>query len=111
MAFAALGHAAGDPARRAGHELFRTFVRRAIEPGEIEPKVEQATRPSKGIGPLMIAVGVAQALRSAGRLVGEALVDGWIDAIERDFCRADLGAVLELVAPTAPCSTTSTAGC
>ena len=48
----------------------------------------------------MIAVGVAQALRSAGGLVGgEALVDGWIDAIERDFCRADLGAVLELVAP------------
>ena len=101
MAFAALGHAAGDPARRErGHELFRTFVRRAIEPGEIEPKVDQATRPSKGIGPLMIGVGVAQALRSAGGLDGgDALIDGWIDAIERDFCRADLGAVLEVAAP------------
>lgn len=101
MAFAALGHSTGDPARRdRGHELFRTFVRRAIEPGEVEPKVDQATRPSKGIGPLMIGVGVAQALRAAGGLDGgEALIDGWIDGIERDFCRADLGAVLEVVAP------------
>lgn len=101
MSFAAVGRATGNEARtERGLELFRTYLRRAVDPGEIEPKVDSATRPSRGIGPLMIGVGVAQALRATGALEGaDAMIDGWIDAVERDFCRPDLGAVLEVVAP------------
>lgn len=101
MAFAAAGQAAADPAWSSrGTELFEAYVRRAIAPGDIEPKVDPDTRPSRGLGPLMIGVGVAQALRASGALAGaEEHIDRWIDEIERDFCKPELGAVMEVVAP------------
>lgn len=103
--YAAFSKATGE-ARFADAALsaWETFLRFNFEPGVMTPKYE-ATRPMKGIGPLMIGIVTAQELRLH---LGEITVRGrtfseWISAfiseIERDFFKSDLGVLMETVAP------------
>jgi N-acylglucosamine 2-epimerase len=105
IAFAAWARATGE-ARAAddARHTFETYLRYSFEPGVMTPKFEP-TRPSKGLGPLMIGVVTAQELR---RHLGEVTVGGrtpteWIDAfiaeVERDFLKHEHGALMETVAP------------
>jgi len=109
--FAAVGSAAysvaaGDARARAeALEYFSTYLHHSFTPGVMPPKTEPATRPMKGVAPLMIAIVTAQEIR---RLLGDETVRGatctqWIDRsiaeIERDFFKPDLGALMEVVAP------------
>jgi len=108
--FAAISYAAfaeiSQESRHADAAIsaWETFLRYNFEPGVMTPKYE-ATRPMKGIGPLMIGIVTAQELRLH---LGEISVRGktcseWISAfiteIERDFFKPDLGALMETVAP------------
>ena len=105
-AFAAIGLAAY--ARASGEEqaadearsLFRLMLRYGTTPGLIQPKVDQGTRPSKGIGFPMITLGTAQVLRSE---LQDPLADEWIDKaideIRCDFVKPELQVVMESVGP------------
>jgi N-acylglucosamine 2-epimerase len=110
--FAAVGSAAysvaagDDPRARAeALEYFSTYLHHSFTPGVMPAKTDPATRPMKGVAPLMIAIVTAQEIR---RLLGDETVRGatctqWIDRsiaeIERDFFKPDLGALMEVVAP------------
>lgn len=99
LAFAACAKVTGREvhARRAV-QLFDQFIEVSLVPGTSTPKVDPVTRPSKGIGPLMIGVNVAQELRRTIGFDGaETRIRDWIDEIERDFCKPEIGAVMELV--------------
>ena len=101
MAYAACAQVTGreDLARRA-RELFQTFVRVSLDPGSIPPKVDPRTRPSKGLGPLLVCINLGQILRQTlGHGEAEPWIDRCIDEIERDFVKPELGAVMETVAP------------
>lgn len=103
---AAYAAAAGDAeARGEALEYFATYLYHSFTPGVMPPKTDPATRPMKGVAPLMIAIVTAQEIR---RLIGDVAVGGatctqWIDRaveeIERDFFKPDLGALMEVVAP------------
>lgn len=103
---AAFSVAAGDArARTEALEYFSTYLHHSFTPGVMQPKTDPATRPMKGVAPLMIAIVTAQEIR---RLLGDETVRGasctqWIDRsiaeIERDFFKPDLGALMEVVAP------------
>ena len=69
------------------------------------PKTDPETRPAQGVAPHMIAIATAQEVRA---LLGDLSAKGatctqWIDrsiaAIERDFYKPDLGALMEMVGP------------
>ena len=109
-AFAAISYAAFARATndaRASEDAvraFETYLRHSFEPGVMQPKFE-TTRPVKGLAPLMIAIVTAQELREN---LGDVPVRGrtcteWIDhcitEIERDFFKADIGALMEVVSP------------
>jgi N-acylglucosamine 2-epimerase len=105
ISYAALAKATGEA--RAAEDAagaFATFLRYSFEPGVMQPKYE-AARPTKGIAPLMIAIVTAQELREN---LGDVSIRGrtfteWIDhciaEIERDFFKADIGALMEVVSP------------
>lgn len=101
IAYAACSKATGIAAYGLrAQELFDQFVEVSLAPGTSPPKVDQTTRPSKGIGPLMIGINTAQELRKTTGFEGaSAQIDGWIEEIRRDFCKPELGAVMEVVAP------------
>jgi N-acylglucosamine 2-epimerase len=103
IANAAYAKATGDE-RYASDAIrfFETYLRYSFSPGVMQPKFE-STRPMKGIGPHMIGIATAQALRAS---LGEVVVGGrtcteWIDAsiaeIERDFLKPGHRALLECV--------------
>ncbi|MBL9219701.1 MAG: AGE family epimerase/isomerase [Opitutaceae bacterium] len=107
--FAAIGSAAYAKATgytRAATEAlqyFDTYLHHSFTPGVMPPKTDPATRPMQGVAPHMIAIVTAQEIRA---LLGDVAVRGatctqWIDrslaAIERDFYKPDLGALLEVV--------------
>ena len=109
--FAAVGSAAysvatGDARARAeALEYFDTYLHHSFTPGVMPPKTDPATRPMKGVAPLMIAIVTAQEIR---RLLGDVVVRGatctqWIERsvaeIERDFYKPEIGALMEVVAP------------
>lgn len=105
ISYAAFAKATGD-ARAADDawKAFDNYLRFSFEPGVMQPKFE-ATRPMKGIAPLMIAIVTAQELRENLRDVavrGRSCTE-WIDhciaEIERDFFKRDIGALMEVVAP------------
>ncbi|MFG0252508.1 MAG: AGE family epimerase/isomerase, partial [Phycisphaerales bacterium JB038] len=101
MAFAAAAKATGSDAyAERARSLFQTFTRHSYEPGLIPPKTDQTTRPGKGIGPVMICLNLAQVLRET---IGLTDADDWIERcvteLERDFCKPELGVVLETVGP------------
>jgi N-acylglucosamine 2-epimerase len=94
------GRAAEDAIR-----YFDTYLDHSYTPGWMPPKVEPATRPMKGIGPLMFSLLTAQELREQ---LGDVTVRGrtcteWIDwsigEIERDFLKPEHEALMEVVGP------------
>jgi N-acylglucosamine 2-epimerase len=105
MAYSACARATGNEqwAERA-RELFEIYTRVSFQPGEMEAKVDPATRPSKGIGPRMICIHLAQTLRENIGDTSLDLMNSWIDRcieeIEQDFCKEDLAVVMETVSPT-----------
>jgi len=103
ISYAAYAKATGD-ARAAEDALkaFETYLRYSFEPGVMQPKFE-ATRPTKGIAPLMIAIVTAQEVREnlgdvgvCGRSCTE-WIDRCIAEVERDFFKSDIGALMEVV--------------
>ena len=107
--FAAIGSAAyakatGDACAAAeALQYFETYLHHSFTPGVMPPKTDPATRPMKGVAPHMIAIATAQEIRA---LLGDSVVKGaictqWIArslaAIERDFFKPDLGALMEVV--------------
>ena len=106
MANAAYARATGDD-RAAGDAIrfFDAYLDRSFTPGRMPPKVEPATRPMKGVGPLMFSLLTAQEVREQ---LGDVAVRGrtcteWIDRsiaeIERDFLKPEHEALMEVVAP------------
>lgn len=110
-AFAAIANAAyakatqDERAFTDAQGFFETYLRYSFEQGHIPDKVDSSTRPTQGIGPLMIAIATAQALR--GNL-GDRIIHGrtctqWIhwavESIENNFMKPDIQAVMELVGP------------
>jgi N-acylglucosamine 2-epimerase len=101
---AAYAMAAGDERVRAeALEYFATYLHHSFTPGVMPPKTDSATRPMQGVASHMIAIATAQEVRA---LLGDVTVKGatctqWIDrslaAIERNFYKPDLGALLEVV--------------
>jgi N-acylglucosamine 2-epimerase len=102
LAYAACSKATGrsDYAQRA-KELFQQFTTINFEAGHMPPKVNQETRPSKGIGPLMICLNMAQTLRDTIDFADAQMwIDRCIDEIEQDFCHPARRVVMETVSPT-----------
>jgi N-acylglucosamine 2-epimerase len=105
MANAAFAKASGDArATEDAVKNFAAYLRHSFEPGVMPPKFE-ATRPMKGLAPLMITIVTAQELRAN---LGDIAVSGrtcteWIDRsiaeIERDFLKPEHVALMENVAP------------
>lgn len=104
IAFAAHARAAdcGESADEA-IRLFARYVDFSFTPGMIPPKSLPENRPSKALAPLMIAVATAQEVREN---LGDVAVAGvscsdriaaWIDEIERDFFKPEIGALMEVV--------------
>jgi N-acylglucosamine 2-epimerase len=104
ISYAAFAKATGE-ARVADAALkaWETYLRYSFEPGVMPPKFEN-TRPSRGIGPLMIGIVTAQELRAN---LGDVTVRGrtcseWITAfigeIERDFLKPDHAVLMECIA-------------
>ena len=108
--FAAISYSAYAAAARESRaadealKAWETYLRFSFEPGVMQPKYE-ATRPMKGIGPLMIGIVTAQELRTylgevgvRGRTFSE-WIASFIGEIERDFFKPDLAALMENVSP------------
>lgn len=106
VAFAAWARLSGEERAAAeARQCFETYLRHGFAPGVMPPKTDPATRPMKGISPLMIGIVTAQEIREslgdveiAGRACS-AWISGFIEEIERDFCKPELGAVMETVRP------------
>jgi N-acylglucosamine 2-epimerase len=101
IALAAYAKASGDEqATRQARDLFRLVVRYGTTPGLIEPKVDPAVRPAKGIGLPMITIATAQVLRET---IDDELAQEWIDRsieeIRRDFMKPEFEVVMETVGP------------
>lgn len=104
IANAAYARAAGDKrAATDAQSYFDIYLTHSFEPGRMPPKVNPCTRPTIGIGPLMIGIATAQEMREN---LGDVAIKGrsytgWIDAfigqIERTFLRLDLEALMEVV--------------
>ena len=83
--------------------FFESYLTYSFEPARVAPKVDPLTRPSQGLGPLMIAIATAQELREN---MGDATAKGrsftgWIDwaieQIERYFLKPECEALMEVV--------------
>lgn len=106
IAFAAFARATGDKrAEREAVKTFTTFLRYHHEKGLIAPKIDPATRPMKGLSPLMMTIATAQEVRAN---LGDIEVHGatctkWIDRaiaeIRRDFAKPRQKALMEVVGP------------
>ena len=95
IAFAAFARAAGD--EQAADEARRLY--RLMRTHQVPPKVDPATRPSKGLATPMITLVTSQVLRDTiGDQLAAAEVDRAIDEL-RAFVKPELRAVLEQVAP------------
>ncbi len=106
IACAALAKAAGDAElAAAAQQYFATYLHHSFTPGVMPPKTDPDTRPAQGLGAHMIGIVTAQELRTnlGDVAVGGRTCSAWIDfsiaAIERDFMKPELKAVLEQVGP------------
>lgn len=104
IANAAYARAVGD-ARAADDALkyFSTYLHHSFDAGVMPPKIDVDTRPTMGIGPLMIGIATAQELRAN---LGDVVVKGrtctqWIDwaidRIERYFLKPEHQVLMEVV--------------
>jgi len=100
-ALAAYGVAAEDEAaKRQAMELFRLILRYHTTPGLLPPKVDPATRPTKGLAMPMILTATAQQLRSAvDDPLATEVIDRSIGEMERDFLKPEFRCALETVGP------------
>lgn len=105
VSYAAYARATGDNrAADDAAECFATYLHHSFTPGVMPPKHE-ATRPMKGIAPLMIAIVTAQEIRAnlGDIVVREKTCSEWINSsieeIRSDFFKPDLEVLLEVVAP------------
>jgi N-acylglucosamine 2-epimerase len=99
MAYAACARATRNPdyAKKAEH-LFQNFTRGNFTPGNMAPKFVDGTRPTKAMGPWMIGLNVAQTLReNIEYKSAELWIDRCIQTIEMEFCKPELGALMECV--------------
>lgn len=105
IASAAFANATGgdEPAEEA-KRYFETYLTHSFEPNRTPPKISPETRPSMGVGPLMIGLATAQEIRAN---LGEVNIKGWtcsewidwfIDQIERNFLKPDREVLMEVVA-------------
>lgn len=104
IANAALARATGDlQATEDAVTFFESYLSYSFEADRIPAKVDQKTRPTMGIGPLMIAIATAQEIRenlgdvSAGGRTCTAWIDWAIGQIERYFLKPEHQALLEMV--------------
>ncbi|MBL8823279.1 MAG: AGE family epimerase/isomerase [Planctomycetia bacterium] len=106
IASAAYARSTGEAqAAEEAVRYFETYLHHSFDAGVMPPKVEPATRPMMGIGPLMIGIATAQELREN---LGDVVVrqrtctewiDWAIDRIERYFLKHEHEAVMEIVGP------------
>ena len=106
IASAAFANAAGcDQSAEEAQRFFENYVSHSFEPNRTPPKTHPETRPSMGVGPLMIGLATAQEIRAN---LGEVNVKGWtcsewidwfIDQIEINFLKPEHEALMEVVAP------------
>jgi N-acylglucosamine 2-epimerase len=101
IALAAYAAAADDnSSREQALDLFRLILRYHTTPGLLEPKVDPATRPMKGLAMPMILTVTAQELRKAtGDPLCDEIIERSIAEIERDFLKPEFRCVLETVGP------------
>jgi len=100
-AYAAYARATGDDrTRQEALDLFHLMTHYLSTPGLLEPKVNPATRPMKGLAVPMILIVTAQILRE---VIDDPICNEWIERsikeIERDFMHPEFEAVLETVGP------------
>ena len=100
IAAAAFAQASGeDSAGRAARKVFGDCIAYATGEKKTSPKYT-GERPFKGIGVPMIMINTAQQLReSIGDPRCQGWIDRWIQEIEQDFVKDDIGCVMEQVAP------------
>lgn len=100
IAYAALARVNGsDQAAARSRELLARFVDWNFTPGRMPAKYT-AARPMIGLSPRMMAIATAQQLREClGDDSQNALIDRFIDEIERLFCKPEIECVMESVAP------------
>lgn len=101
LGFTELALATGDESiRQRALELFARFVRAWREPGGMTPKTNPATRPMKGLSPLMCLLSVADAVRELRPEESvEPIITETIEEILRDFVRPEDEVILETVGP------------
>jgi N-acylglucosamine 2-epimerase len=107
--FAAIAYAAMAKATQveryyqAAVGMLEVFLRSVLDKSKAEPKTDARTRPTRGIGPWMIAMATAQELRAN---LGDVAVYGktcseWIDRcveeIDQSFFKRELGVLMEVV--------------
>ena len=99
IAFAAWARISGDAAAAdTARRLFELVLEHHRTPGRIPPKVDPATRPTRGLGLPMILLNTAQVLRDAlGDGAAERQVDLALAEVESFFDRGR-GAVFEVLA-------------
>ncbi len=107
MAFAAYAQASGEErAAEDARRCFSGYLHYLLSPGLMPAKTDPQTRPMKGLGPLMIGLATAQALREnlgnvsiSGKTCCE-WIDDFIAEIESDFLKPDLEVLMETVGPS-----------
>ncbi len=100
IAFAAYAKASG--CSRSGSDAVKLFEKTMgyIDGDVLKPKVDEGTRPMKGLGPLMITIATAQELRRCLNVPGcDNRIDKCIDEIEKYFLNSEFEAVMEAVGP------------
>jgi N-acylglucosamine 2-epimerase len=106
IANAAYARAAGDERAAAdATAFFSRYLRYSFQPGYMPAKVFAETRPTIGLGPLMMGISTAQTLRenlgdiTVNGLTCTAWIDWSIDQIEHRFMKPEHEAVMEVVGP------------
>ena len=99
IAFAATARATGDDELAArATSLFELARHLATTPGLLPPKVDPATRRTRGLAMPMITIATAQVLRQTlGYEPADRLIDDAIGEIERYHMKPELQAVMETV--------------
>ncbi|XZE18177.1 AGE family epimerase/isomerase [Pirellulaceae bacterium SH449] len=104
IANAAFARATGDErAAEDAKSFLKTYLNYSFDAGRIPAKTDSRTRPTRGIGPYMIAIATAQELRAnlGDEIVSERTCTEWIDwaidSIEQYFVKPEAQAVMEMV--------------
>jgi N-acylglucosamine 2-epimerase len=100
-ALAAYGKASGEErALKEAADLLKRVHRHLHTPGLIPPKVDPATRPTRGMAGPMVMIATAQILRGAAADPHhDRWIDEAIDEIETYLMKPELEAVMEITGP------------